>query len=297
MAAHRSAAAAKSGLNPAVSPPADGSAMGFPLSAGAATESGAKDGTFLPVPLSRASSTTSRSTTTGLDDADPSASASEVDAGPGGSVVSQSTRHEEDDDYDDDEYDDIEDDDYDEEEAVENELVGGLAVGGRVGGPPSPAATLRPSHSPSTFRALDPASTSKSSSSPSPSPSPQKSKSRLHPLPQSHPYTSAKSKAAKSSADGEKALTRRERKKLGLPKPKKAFTPSSAPVSSASTSTTASGTRGPRRVILKVNGQRPGSIRHPDELAAEGAGGEAGGEWAKNGSGRMDVRGFKELKI
>lgn len=80
--------------------------------------------------------------------------------------------------------------------------------------------------------------------------------------------------APSSSSVREKTMTRRERKKLGIPKTR------------------------PRRVILKVNGQRPGSIRAPDgssETVADPASGDQ--TWSKNGNGRMDVRGFRELKI
>lgn len=72
-------------------------------------------------------------------------------------------------------------------------------------------------------------------------------------------------------------MTRRERKKLGLPKNR---TPKVTSLSAR-----------PRRVILKVNGQRPGAIETATDV---GSGSEA---WVANGSGRMDNRGFRELKI
>ena len=73
---------------------------------------------------------------------------------------------------------------------------------------------------------------------------------------------------------GDRLLTRRERKKLGLPKPR------------------------PRRVILKVNGQRPGSVCAAVEDSMQpSALPDTEQAWATNGSGRMDVRGFRELKI
>lgn len=75
---------------------------------------------------------------------------------------------------------------------------------------------------------------------------------------------------------GEKdlSLTRRERRKLGLPKPR------------------------PRRVILKVNGQRPGSARTAAEESMQSSTLPTVEQaWTTNGSGRMDVRGFRELKI
>jgi len=72
-------------------------------------------------------------------------------------------------------------------------------------------------------------------------------------------------------------LTRRQRKQLGLPKSHL------------------------KRVILTVNGKRPtGAGPKLGESIDVGTGAErlsAEHEWVKNGSGRLDVRGFKELKI
>lgn len=82
------------------------------------------------------------------------------------------------------------------------------------------------------------------------------------------PTSSSTRTAGIAAEKREKQITRRERKKLGLPKAR------------------------PRRVILKVNGQRPGSIQAP---VAEPTPEEQ--VWARNGNGRMDVRGFRELKI
>jgi len=72
-------------------------------------------------------------------------------------------------------------------------------------------------------------------------------------------------------------LTRRQRKQLSLPKPR------------------------PRRVILTVNGKRlSGSVKPksssstPSTLIEDL---EAERQWVKNGNGRLDVRGFRELKI
>lgn len=158
-------------------------------------------------PISRASSATTTTTTASAVD-DVSTSKLEP-------PFSQSSRPDEDDEY----------DDEDNEAFADGDTT--------IAGPPSPATTL-------TIAAVDslgPATTST------------------------------------VRGKGEKSLTRRERKKLGLPKPR------------------------PRRVILKVNGQRPGSIRPPaaSSDAAEPAPGDQA--WAKNGSGRMDTRGFRELKI
>ncbi|KAF8313311.1 uncharacterized protein EI90DRAFT_3136826 [Cantharellus anzutake] len=73
-------------------------------------------------------------------------------------------------------------------------------------------------------------------------------------------------------------LTRRQRKQFGLPKPRL------------------------KRVILTVNGKRPSEAGpKPGESNGAGAIGEVQAEaehgWMKNGAGRLDVRGFRELKI
>lgn len=71
-------------------------------------------------------------------------------------------------------------------------------------------------------------------------------------------------------------LTRRQRKQLGLPKPR------------------------PRRVILTVNGKRPSGAGPPPSSKASSVADEVivdDSQWVKNGHGRLDVRGFRELKI
>ncbi|EPQ55723.1 cysteine proteinase [Gloeophyllum trabeum ATCC 11539] len=75
-------------------------------------------------------------------------------------------------------------------------------------------------------------------------------------------------------------LTRRERKKLGLPKPRPGMT-----------------TRSAGKIVIPGGRYRtkPGSTTTGPKLAADGA--DEGGEWKKNGTGRVDVRGFRELKI
>jgi OTU domain-containing protein 3 len=85
--------------------------------------------------------------------------------------------------------------------------------------------------------------------------------------------SSSQSKNISSPTDPiEKPLTRRQRKALGLPKPR------------------------PKRVILTVNGKRPnGSTSHTSSSISEDA--STGPRWEQNGSGRLDVRGFRELKI
>ena len=72
-------------------------------------------------------------------------------------------------------------------------------------------------------------------------------------------------------------MTRRQRKQLNLPKAR------------------------PRRVILTVNGKRPsGGVKPKSSSYAATTLVEdidTDRQWAKNGSGRLDVRGFRELKI
>lgn len=79
----------------------------------------------------------------------------------------------------------------------------------------------------------------------------------------------------------EPALTRRQRKKLGLPKPRVA---------------TVGGTKASAGKILIPGGryQRAGHTASQSPPADSVADSE---EWRKNGSGRLDVRGFRELRI
>ncbi|KAI9061853.1 cysteine proteinase [Trametes sanguinea] len=85
----------------------------------------------------------------------------------------------------------------------------------------------------------------------------------------------------------EKPLTRRQRKKLGLPKPRPA----------AVASTTARTTRSAGKIVIPGGRfQKPASkAATADETSEEDP--EANAEWRKNGTGRLDVRGFRELKI
>ncbi|KAG8931504.1 hypothetical protein FRC02_002629 [Tulasnella sp. 418] len=70
-------------------------------------------------------------------------------------------------------------------------------------------------------------------------------------------------------------LTKRQMKKMGIPKPR------------------------PKRVVLLVGGQqksktrRSVQVKQPKEVDEE----EEPAEWTRNGSGKLDVRGFRELKI
>ncbi|KDQ08967.1 hypothetical protein BOTBODRAFT_37490 [Botryobasidium botryosum FD-172 SS1] len=93
-----------------------------------------------------------------------------------------------------------------------------------------------------------------------PSVSPASSPSSRSPSP-----APASTPSSTKPAKPEPRMTRRQRKRLGLPNPKT------------------------RRVVLTVKGQRPGSkTEEPDEGPRE---------WIEKGVGRLDVRGFRELKI
>ena len=72
-----------------------------------------------------------------------------------------------------------------------------------------------------------------------------------------------------------RVLTRRERKKLGLPKPR------------------AVGASAGKIVI--PGGRFKGKTKVAADVDVEVEAGES--EWQRNGTGRMDVRGFRELKI
>ena len=82
---------------------------------------------------------------------------------------------------------------------------------------------------------------------------------------------------ARERGRGERPMTRRERKRLGLPKP--------------------------TRMLGRDEGRSVGRIVIPGGRFSRGVEvkveGEVDGdeEWRKNGSGRLDVRGFRELKI
>ncbi|KAA1466914.1 cysteine proteinase [Dentipellis sp. KUC8613] len=78
----------------------------------------------------------------------------------------------------------------------------------------------------------------------------------------------------------ERPLTRRQRKALGLPKPRPAV----------------AGTRSAGKIVIPGGrfrkAARRGAAAAKDEPAEE-----EDGEWQRNGTGRMDVRGFRELRI
>ncbi|THG99482.1 hypothetical protein EW026_g2860 [Hermanssonia centrifuga] len=76
----------------------------------------------------------------------------------------------------------------------------------------------------------------------------------------------------------ERPLTRRQRKKLGLPAPRTALV--------ASTRASAG------KIVIPGGRMKRGS-----GVGVAGEKGEDSEEWQKNGTGRVDVRGFRELKI
>ena len=83
----------------------------------------------------------------------------------------------------------------------------------------------------------------------------------------------------------ENRLTRRQRKKLGLPKARPAHVGS-----------TVARTRSAGKIVIPG-----GKCDKPSSKATVADGSEddpeANAEWRKNGTGRLDVRGFRELKI
>lgn len=115
---------------------------------------------------------------------------------------------------------------------------------------------------------LDPSEVSESSPSPPPPPPPQRG-ARVKPM------------------------TRRERKKAGLPKPR---------VVGLGVTTRSATTAGSGKIVIP-GGRHSGAKRRGggarvagDDEDGEEAEGE-GEEWRRNGTGRVDVRGFRELKI
>ncbi|KAH9856199.1 hypothetical protein C2E23DRAFT_507100 [Lenzites betulinus] len=83
----------------------------------------------------------------------------------------------------------------------------------------------------------------------------------------------------------EKPLTRRQRKKLGVPKPR------SPVVASKAARTRSAG----KIVIPGGRFQKAANKPAAGETSEEDQ--DANAEWRKNGTGRLDVRGFRELKI
>jgi hypothetical protein len=130
-------------------------------------------------------------------------------------------------------------------------------------------------------------------STPSPEPEPISMVSHYTSPP---PASVAKKPSSRASSNAaEKPLTRRERKKLGLPKPRRGESPLHVPVG-----------QGQRRSAGKIvipGGRyvKPGNAAAAAAPAvavpAVSVGGGDDEEWRRNGSGRVDVRGFRELKI
>jgi len=86
--------------------------------------------------------------------------------------------------------------------------------------------------------------------------------------------------------NGSKPLTRRQRKALGLPKLRPNLTSSS------------SSSIGAGKIVIP--GGKWKGRQGQDSTVGVVIDGDAGGgdeEWRRNGTGRVDVRGFRELKI
>lgn len=93
---------------------------------------------------------------------------------------------------------------------------------------------------------------------------------------------------APASPPPSKPLTRRQRKAMGLPKPR------SAPLAKKG--------GGAGKIVIPGGKYKKaaggGRVREADEDDEDGDGeGDDKGEWRTNGTGRVDVRGFRELKI
>ncbi|KAI0043265.1 cysteine proteinase [Auriscalpium vulgare] len=89
------------------------------------------------------------------------------------------------------------------------------------------------------------------------------------------------SSASSSPAPVERPLTRRQRKVLGVPKPRPALAVSA-------------GTRSAGKIVIPGGRHRSRNTpaKEPAPLLKEDS-----GEWERNGVGRVDVRGFRELRI
>ncbi|CAA7264042.1 unnamed protein product [Cyclocybe aegerita] len=142
------------------------------------------------------------------------------------------------------------------------------------------------SSSSSSSASSDAGSDLSSSSSTSPSPEPVEQPT-LNPSPLVEP--TGLSKRAKQkyihghTAGGEKHLTKRQRKALGLPKVRSANAPVGSVVSAGK--------------IVIPGGRWKGRIGGDSAVGVVEGEADADGEWRRNGAGRLDVRGFRELKI
>ena len=90
-------------------------------------------------------------------------------------------------------------------------------------------------------------------------------------------------RSAPAPEEKPRELTRRQRKALGLPKPRAVLM--------------GKGGAGKIKIPGGKHSSRARTVK-VEEDAAEEEGGEGDkGEWRTNGTGRVDVRGFRELKI
>jgi OTU domain-containing protein 3 len=99
----------------------------------------------------------------------------------------------------------------------------------------------------------------------------------IEPTNSSHTARRKSTRLAAQNGSREKPLTRRERKKLGLPK-------------KSSVAKARVGGAGAGKIVI------PGGRYRRDDPSAPGSE-EGKDEWKTNGTGRLDVRGFRELKI
>ncbi|KAF8553262.1 cysteine proteinase [Imleria badia] len=90
----------------------------------------------------------------------------------------------------------------------------------------------------------------------------------------------------------EKPLTRRQRKALGLPKPRAALVGKRASAGKI----IIPGGRFKRNVGATADNKGPTKIREVGDASVDDEG-SVQEEWQRNGTGRLDVRGFRELKI
>ncbi|KAG5641217.1 hypothetical protein DXG03_005750 [Asterophora parasitica] len=149
---------------------------------------------------------------------------------------------------------------------------------------PSPPPSSISTTSTLTSASLSSSSTSTTTSSDSPAsadspPSPSSLSPLTSPASSPEPEPSPSPPSPRKTWAEEKPLTRRQRKALGLPKPRSALRGGV-------------GVGAGKIVIPGGRFKRPGVVK--EEV---GNGEEGDKEWVRNGAGRVDVRGFRELKI
>ncbi|EAU87496.1 hypothetical protein CC1G_11715 [Coprinopsis cinerea okayama7 len=146
--------------------------------------------------------------------------------------------------------------------------------------PPSPGPTSVSAPVPARHRSLEPTSASPMSKRA------LKRQQHLSHMPAHHQSASAR---------GEKPLTRRQRKALGLPKPRAAL------VFGADNNSPGAGrVSGAGKIIIpggRYQGRNAVKVREFRDGEQDEGGGEEVEEWVRTGVGRVDVRGFRELKI